>query len=516
MLSRRAVPLASSRLAGTSVPHGLAGARGLASAVTLPKIKNTRLFIDNEWVPASSGSTFQTFNPTNEELLADIHEAGEEDVERAVASARHAFDKGPWSKATCYDRSNLLRRLADLVEKHRDELAALEALDNGKPYHVANAVDVGMTIQCLRYYSGWADKISGKTIPVASNDYFTYTRKEPIGVAAQIIPWNFPLLMAAWKLGPVLATGCVSILKPAEQTPLSALRLADLIKEAGYPAGVVNVLPGQGNTGALLAKHPLVDKVAFTGSTEVGHKIMAASAASNLKRVTLELGGKSPNIVLPDADLSEAVAGAHFGLFFNHGQVCTAGSRVFVHKKQYDEFVDKSTQLAKNRKVGNPLHGDTEQGPQISQEQLDRILHFTNLGKKEGASLRTGGARVGNKGYFMEPTVFADVSDDMTIAREEIFGPVMSIMKYSDLDEVIERANDSIYGLAAGLWTRDLGKAHYVASKLKAGTVWINCFNVYDSAQPFGGFKRSGMGRELGEEALSNYLEHKSVVTKLF
>jgi len=323
------------------------------------------------------------------------------------------------------------------------------------------------------------------------------------------------LLMAAWKLAPCLAAGAVSVLKPAEQTPLSALRLGELIHEAGFPAGVVNILPGFGDAGAALAAHPHVDKVAFTGSTEVGHLIMRAAADSNLKRVTLELGGKSPNIIFPDADIPAAIQGAHFGVFFNHGQVCTAGSRVFVQKKIYPEFVEKSTKLAKERKLGDPLHPDTQQGPQVSQEQFDRILGYIETGKKEGARLATGGQRVGNKGYYIQPTVFADCKDNMKIVREEIFGPVMSIMPFDDIDEIIARANDTEYGLAAGLWTKDVAKAHYVASKLKAGTVWVNCFNVYDSAQPFGGFKQSGLGRELGSEGMDNYLETKTVTVSL-
>ncbi|KAL6040418.1 Aldehyde dehydrogenase, mitochondrial [Balamuthia mandrillaris] len=408
-----------------------------------------------------------------------------------------------------------MHKLADLIEANADELATLEALDNGKPFAVAKAVDVAMTVQCFRYYAGWADKITGKTIPIASNNYFSYTRQEPVGVCAQIIPWNFPLLMAAWKLAPCLATGCVTILKPAEQTPLSALRLGELAHEAGYPAGVVNVLSGQGDTGAMLAKHHKVDKVAFTGSTEVGHKILRAAADTNLKRVTLELGGKSPNIIFADADLEAAIQGAHFGLFFNHGQVCTAGSRVFVQDKIYDEFLEKSIQLAKKRKVGDPMKPETEQGPQVSKEQFDRVMHYINLGKKEGAKLAVGGDKAANKGYFIQPTVFADCKDDMTIAKEEIFGPVMSVMKFSDVNDVIKRANNTIYGLAAGLWTRDVAKAHTVASQLRAGTVWVNCYNVYDSAKPFGGFKESGQGRELGQEGLSNYTEIKTVTVSL-
>jgi len=483
--------------------------------VTAPKVKQTKLLIGGSWVESESKQRFKTINPATEETLAEVAQASAKDVEKAVEAARHAFDKGPWSQATGYERSRLLNKLADLIAQHADELAGLESLDNGKAFTVARDVDVAMTVQCFRYYAGWADKVNGKTIPIASNKFFSYTRREPIGVAAQIIPWNFPLLMAAWKLAPCLAAGSVSILKPAEQTPLSALRLGELIQEAGFPAGVVNILPGYGDAGAALAAHPKVDKVAFTGSTEVGHLIMRAAADSNLKRVTLELGGKSPNIIFPDADVSAAIQGAHFGVFFNHGQVCTAGSRVFVQKKVYAEFVEKSAQLAKERKLGDPLHPDTQQGPQVSQEQFDRILGYIDSGKKEGARLAVGGQRVGNKGYYIQPTIFADCKDNMKIVREEIFGPVMSIMPFDEVDEIIARANDTEYGLAAGVWTKDISKAHYVASKLKAGTVWVNCFNVYDSAKPFGGFKQSGLGRELGSEGLDNYLETKTVTVAL-
>jgi aldehyde dehydrogenase (NAD+) len=407
-----------------------------------------------------------------------------------------------------------MNRLADLIETHADELARLESLDNGKPYTIAKAVDVAATVGCFRYFAGWSDKIHGKTIPV-DGDYFCYTRHEPVGVVGQIIPWNFPMLMLAWKLAPALATGNTVVMKPAEQTPLSALRIGELIVEAGFPEGVVNLLPGFGPTaGAAIANHMDVDKVAFTGSTEVGHLIMEAAAKSNLKRVTLELGGKSPNIVFADTDLDEAVEGAHFGLFFNHGQCCCAGSRVFVEEKIYDQFVEKSGARAEKRTVGDPFDPKTEQGPQVDSAQFDKVMDYIGSGRKEGAKLVCGGERVGDKGYFIQPTVFADVADDMKIAKEEIFGPVMSIIPFKSVDEVVQRANRTEYGLAAAVWTRDIKKAHGIADSVRAGTVWVNCYNVLDPRSPFGGFKQSGIGRELGEYGLQQYTEVKSVIMK--
>jgi len=480
------------------------------------KVSATKLLINNKWTDSASGKTFPTINPATGETIAQVAEADAADVDKAVAAARAAFDNGPWrKKLTSAQRGALLYKLADLIEKHADELAQLEALDNGKPYHVARAADLPLTIACYRYYAGWADKLQGKTIPVQGR-YFTYTKHEPVGVVGQIIPWNFPLLMQAWKLGPALATGCTVVMKPAEQTPLSALRVGELILEAGFPEGVVNLLPGYGPTaGAAVARHMDIDKVAFTGSTEVGHLIMKAAAETNLKRVTLELGGKSPNIVFADANMDQAIEGAHFALFFNQGQCCCAGSRLFVEEKAYDEFVEKSVARAKKRTVGNPFDKTTEQGPQVDQDQFNKVMGYIESGKQEKAKLLAGGNRVGDKGYFIEPTVFADVQDNMKIAQEEIFGPVMSILKFKDIDEVVQRANKNIYGLAAAVWTQDITKAHAIADGVRAGTVWVNCYDVFDAAAPFGGFKQSGIGRELGEYGLANYTEVKTVTVKL-
>jgi aldehyde dehydrogenase (NAD+) len=480
------------------------------------QIKQTKILIDNKWVDSISGKTFETINPATGEVLASVAEADAADVDLAVKAARKAFNaKSAWRKMSGSERGKLLNKLADLIEKHAEELGTLESLDNGKPRHVAMAADIPLVIACYRYYAGWADKIQGKTIPI-SGDYFCYTRHEPVGVVAQIIPWNFPLLMQAWKLAPALACGNTVVMKPAEQTPLSALRVGELIVEAGFPEGVVNLLPGYGPTaGGALSRHMDIDKVAFTGSTEVGKIIMKAAADSNLKRVTLELGGKSPNIVLADANMDEAVEGSHFALFFNQGQCCCAGSRVFVEEKIYDEFVQRSAERAKRRTVGNPLDTKTEQGPQVDNEQFTKVLSFIDSGKREGAKLVAGGDRVGDKGYFVAPTVFSDVKDEMKIAQEEIFGPVMSIMKFKDTEELIDRANKSIYGLAAAVWTRDIGKAHQIANNVRAGTVWVNCYDVFDAAAPFGGFKQSGIGRELGEYGLQQYSEIKTVTVKL-
>jgi aldehyde dehydrogenase (NAD+) len=478
-------------------------------------VKAKKLLINNRWVDSESGKTFPTINPATGEEICQVAEADSADVDKAVKAARAAFNRGPWRRISASERGQLLHRLADLIEKNAAELARLESLDNGKPVAVAQAADLPLTIACYRYYAGWADKVQGKTIPIAG-DYFCYTRHEPVGVVGQIIPWNFPLLMQAWKLGPALATGNTVILKPAEQTPLTALRVGELLLEAGFPEGVVNILPGYGPTaGAAIANHMDVDKVAFTGSTEVGHLVMEAAARSNLKRVSLELGGKSPNIVFADADLDQAVEGAHFALFFNQGQCCCAGSRLYVEESCYEEFVEKSVSRAKKRVVGDPFDDRTEQGPQVDDVQFDKVMSYIEAGKREGASLLCGGNRVGNRGYFIEPTVFTDVKDDMKIGQEEIFGPVMSILKFKNIDEVVERANTTMYGLAAAVWTRDIGKAHAIANSVRAGTVWVNCYDVFDAAAPFGGFKQSGIGRELGEYGLQQYTEVKTVTVKL-
>ena len=478
-------------------------------------VRQTKLLINNEFVSSQSGATFPTFNPATGDEITRVAEADAADVEKAVKAARNAFERGAWRKTSATERGRLLYKLADLLEKNADELARLETLDNGKPLAVARAGDVKLTIACYRYYAGWADKIQGKTIPINGN-YFCYTRLEPVGVVGQIIPWNFPLLMQAWKLAPALAAGNTVVLKPAEQTPLTALRVGELIVEAGFPAGVVNILPGYGPTaGAAIANHMDVDKVAFTGSTEVGHLIMKAAASSNLKRVTLELGGKSPNIVFADADMNQAVEGSHFALFFNQGQCCCAGSRLFVEEKGYDEFVERSVARAKKRTVGDPFDPKTEQGPQVDNDQFEKVMSYIASGKREGAKLLCGGERVGDRGYFIAPTIFGDVQDNMKIAEEEIFGPVLSIIKFKDLDEVIDRANRTMYGLAAAVWTRDIAKAHAIANNVRAGTVWVNCYDVFDAAAPFGGFKQSGMGRELGEYGLQQYTEVKTVTVKL-
>jgi aldehyde dehydrogenase (NAD+) len=468
-----------------------------------------KLYIGGKWEESASGKTFDTLNPATGEVLATLYEAGVEDVNRAVLAARKAFDEGPWSKMSAAARSRLIYKLADLMEEHKEELAQLESLDNGKPIRESKGADVPLAIEHFRYFAGWSTKIVGQTIPVAGK-FFNYTRHEPVGVVGQIIPWNFPLLMAAWKLGAALATGCTVVLKPAEQTPLSALYLAGLAEEAGFPEGVLNVIPGFGETaGAPLVKHPLVNKIAFTGSTVVGKSIME-EASHTLKRVTLELGGKSPNIILPDADMSRAIPGALSGIMFNQGQVCCAGSRLFIQKKAFDNVVADLVAHSKRIKQGEGLNPETQMGPLVSKEQQDRVVNYIDRGKTEGAELLTGGTH-SERGYFVEPTIFADVSDDMTIAKEEIFGPVVCAMPFEDLDEVINRANNSEYGLAAGLWTENVRNAHYVANKLKAGTVWVNCYNVFDAASPFGGYKSSGIGREMGSYALNNYTEVKSV-----
>lgn len=479
------------------------------------KIGPTKLLINGEWTPAASGKTFETINPATETVIANVAEADKPDVDKAVASARRAFESGPWCKMSATERGRLLYKLADLIDANKKELAALETLDNGKPLRDSLAADLPLTSACYRYYAGWTDKIHGKVIPI-NGPYFCYTRHEPVGVAGQIIPWNFPLLMQAWKLAPALACGCTVVLKVAEQTPLTALRVGELIMEAGFPPGVVNILPGFGPTaGQALARHMDVDKIAFTGSTEVGHLIMKASAESNLKRVTLELGGKSPNIVFADTDIDAAVEGAHFALFFNQGQCCCAGSRLYVEEKIHAEFTHKLVEKAKARKVGDPFAKETAQGPQVDKEQFNKVMGFIEAGKKDGAKLLVGGNRVGSKGYFIEPTVFDGVNENMKIGKEEIFGPVMSVLPFKTMDEVVQRANNNMYGLAAAVWTKDITKAHAIAAAVRAGTVWVNCYDVFDAAAPFGGYKLSGLGRELGEYGLQNYTEVKTVTVKI-
>ncbi|KAI0098597.1 aldehyde dehydrogenase [Hypoxylon sp. NC0597] len=486
----------------------------LKTPITGEYTQPTGLFINNEWVEGVDKKTFEVINPSTEEVICSVSEATEKDVDIAVAAARKAFN-GPWrTKITPLERGVFLTRLADLVEKNLDLLAAVESLDNGKSITMARG-DVGAVQNCLRYYGGWADKVEGKTIDI-NPESFHYTRHEPVGVCGQIIPWNFPLLMLAWKIGPALATGNTIVLKTAEQTPLSALVFANLVKEAGFPPGVLNIISGLGKVaGAAISAHMDIDKVAFTGSTAVGRTIMKAAAASNLKKVTLELGGKSPNIVFDDADIEHAISWVNFGIYFNHGQCCCAGSRVYVQEGIYDKFVAAFKKRAQENHVGDPFDEKTFQGPQVSQMQYDRIMGYIEEGKKEGATIEVGGERHGNKGYFIKPTIFTNVTNKMKIMQEEIFGPVVAIAKFKTEDEVIQLGNDSAYGLAAAVHTKNITTAIRVSNELRAGTVWVNSYNLLSHALPFGGFGESGIGRELGEEALYNYTETKSVSIRL-
>lgn len=473
-----------------------------------------KMLIDGRWIESVSGKTFETFDPSSGRMLTKVAAGEREDINQAVMAARKAFERGVWPRISFAQRGRLLWKLADLIEQHAEELALLETLDNGKPIRYSRNIDVPQAAEHFRYFAGWATKLEGNTLPVSVPNMLTYTLREPLGVVGQIIPWNFPLQMAAWKLAPALACGNTVVLKPAEQTPLSALRLGELICEAGFPRGVVNIVPGFGETaGAALVEHPDVDKIAFTGSTGVGKSILRASA-ENLKKVTLELGGKSPNIIFPDVDLPSAIRGALHAIFFNQGQVCTAGSRLFVHQSIYGEFIDSLSKAANKLRIGAAQDPSTELGPLISRKHRERVMQYIESGQREGARLVTGGEAPDPQqypGYFLRPTIFAEVDDDMTIAREEIFGPVVALLPFEDEAEVIFRANRSIYGLAAGIWTEDVRKAQRLARALKAGVIWVNTYHMFDAAAPFGGYKQSGQGREMGHAALDAYTQDKAV-----
>jgi phenylacetaldehyde dehydrogenase len=479
--------------------------------------RRLQMLIDGKWVDAASGKTFATVDPATEETLAQVPSGDKEDIDRAVRAARRAFEEGPWRRMTASERGRAIWKLADLIEERTEEFAQLESLDNGKPLSVARVADIPLVVDHFRYYAGWATKIEGETIPVSVPGMHCYTLREPVGVVGQIIPWNFPLLMAAWKLGAALACGNTVVLKPAEQTPLSALHFGELLDDAGIPPGVVNIVTGYGETaGAALTAHPDVDKIAFTGSTEVG-KLIMKQAADSLKRVSLELGGKSPNIVFADADLDQAVEGAASAIYFNHGQCCCAGSRLFIEQKVYDKVMPKLIDYSRQVRLGPGLDPATQMGPLVSSEQFERVNGFLTAGKKEGAKVAVGGGRPEqfSKGYFVAPTVFTDVKPEMKIIREEIFGPVVCAIPFKDPEEVVAAGNDTSYGLAAAVWTRDIQKAHRAAQLLKAGTVWVNTYNQFDAAAPFGGYKQSGFGREMGKAALDLYTHIKTVWVNL-
>ena len=478
-----------------------------------------KMLINGQWVEAESGKTFETLNPATGEVLANIPEGGKADIDKAVKAARKAFDYGPWrNKMSAAERARCIYKLADLIEQKAAELAELETLDNGKPIKESRYVDVPATVETFRYYAGWATKLEGETINT-NNNFFNYTLREPIGVVGQIIPWNFPMLMAAWKLGPALACGNTLILKPAEQTPLSALYIGELALEAGFPEGVLNIVTGLGpnSAGEFLANHMDVDKIAFTGEDKTGREIVKASLG-NLKRVSLELGGKAPNIVFADADIDAAVRGAITGIFFNQGQVCCAGSRLFLEKSVHDQFMTKLTERVGKMRQGPGLDENTQIGPQVSKEQQDRILNYIGIAKKEGAKLVCGGeAPQGDlaHGYYIKPTIFEGVNNDMRIAQEEVFGPVLAVIPFTSVEEVAEQANKTTFGLSGAVWTRDIKKAHKLAAHIKAGTIWVNCYNVFDPAVPFGGYKMSGYGRELGKHSIDLYTNIKSVWVNL-
>ncbi len=480
--------------------------------MTMTEVMRKQLFINGEWREAAGGKVLDVVNPATEEIIAQVPSAEKSDVDDAVAAARAAFN-GPWSKLSARERGRLVWKIGERLLERADEIARLETLHNGKPIFESRHIEIPAAAECFQYYAGWADKVTGETIPTRGSA-LTYTLREPIGVVAAIVPWNFPLLLTAWKVAPALATGNTVVIKPASQTPLTALALAEIAREVGVPAGVINVVTGPGSkVGQMIVEHPGIDKIAFTGDTKTGRQIMRDSADS-LKKITLELGGKSPNIVFPDADLEAAVRGATTGIFYGKGEVCAAGSRLLVDKSIKSEFVDKVAARAKKMMPGDPLDPRTRLGAISSKNQLENDLRYIDIAKKEGAILVAGGGRADigtGKGYFLQPTVFADVSPEMTIAREEIFGPVLATIEFGDVDEAIARANDSTYGLAAAVWTKDIKKAHYVARRLQAGTVWVNAYNLYDTALPFGGYKQSGFGREMGSAALEYYTQVKSV-----